>query len=283
MYRKIRLREPLLFAASIQAPRQRADQSSHPSRSHCHPAVRTRCSRHPRTHPQSRARRKSRHRLPHAAWHRSDQTAWNTPSATPRLLLPRNALRAFYASLPDPFPTLTGRSCFPDARSRPRLAVAEKFVAPTRLPAGTSERSRLPTRPGRLSSKAERCPWGMIATSPSGGVCALALCALERPRTRVSARYPPRPADVPPKTSSRMPLPGTRDSVQHTLPRGARRRLGAQSVAEPSPRVNPAPSACYGSLQVAPEHTPNAHGRCCSNYPPAPIPTILSRCRKPVQ
>ena len=42
-------------------------------------------------------------------------------------------------------------------------------------------------------------------------------------------------------------------------------------------------AACHGSFQVVPEHTANALGRCCSNYSPALIPTILSRCRKPVQ
>ena len=43
--------------------------------------------------------------------------------------------------------------------------------------------------------------------------------------------------------------------------------------------VNPGPSACHGSLQAAPEHTANGLGRCCSNYPPAAEPTILSRRR----
>jgi len=117
---------------------------------------------------------------------------------------------------------------------------------------------------------------------------------LHSSRWPACGRSPTGPPDMAVKHARRgFPAPGllsqtgmepvTRDSVQHTSP--SRRKaasLGPRASQRPSPRVNPGPSALPREPS-GPEHTANALGRCCSNYPPAPIPAILSRCRKPIQ
>jgi hypothetical protein len=82
-------------------------------------------------------------------------------------------------------------------------------------------------------------------------------------------RSPTGPPDTAVKHARRaFPAPGllsqtgmepvTRDSVQHTSP--SRRKAaswGPRASQRPSPRVNPGPSACHGSLQW-----PRAHRKC---------------------